>query len=129
MMARARSIRGQGLPYIVACRADKVVGYAYASEYRSRPGYHLTVEDSVYVDPDVKRYGVGKLLLDEIVKKCTAFGKRRIIAISSGDGYDNAGSIRLHKAAGFVYVGVLKNVGLKSDRFIDTHILQRSLEA
>jgi len=36
----------------------------------------------------------------------------------------NPASNRLHESVGFKYVGLLKQVGFKFDRFIDVHIYQ-----
>ena len=39
----------------------------------------------------------------------------------------NVGSIRLYRACGFVEVGLLREVGLKFDRWLDTVFMQRRL--
>jgi L-amino acid N-acyltransferase YncA len=39
----------------------------------------------------------------------------------------NVASIRLHDRFGFRHVGVLKAVGFKFDRWIDTVLMQRSI--
>src|SRR5438067_80133 len=49
-IARRRGeIVGRGLPYLVAERAGRVIGYCYAGLFRPRVAYRFTVEDSVYV--------------------------------------------------------------------------------
>lgn len=128
MFSRAVDLRGKGLPYLAAYKNDKVVGYAYASEFRPRAAYRLTVENSVYVDHEFRHQGVGKLLLAELVKRCTAIGKREIIAIIAGNSEENAASRALHEGAGFRHVGTLPAVGLKFDRYIDDIIMQLSLQ-
>src|SRR5664280_3384494 len=42
-----------GFPYLAAEVGGEIAGYAYAALYRERPAYRLTVEDSVYVSPDI----------------------------------------------------------------------------
>ena len=125
MTLRWRHITDMGLPYLVAELDDDVVGYAYASSYRSRPAYSHTVEDSVYVAREKHRQGLGRSLLTELIHRCRNLGKRQMIAII-GDSRHNA-SIRLHENAGFQHVGTLKQVGWKLDRWIDSVIMQRSL--
>ena len=44
---RRAGIVGRGLPYLVAARGEKVLGYAYAAPYRARVAYRHTLEDSV----------------------------------------------------------------------------------
>ena len=126
MTRRWRHITDMGLPYLVAELDGDVVGYAYASSYRSRPAYSHTVEDSVYVARDNHRQGLGRVLLAELMHRCRDLGKRQMIAII-GDSVHNA-SIRLHENAGFRHVGTLKQVGWKLDRWIDSVIMQRSLD-
>ena len=58
-MARRRaSLTEQGYPYLVAEQDQAVIGYAYASAYRTRAAYRDTVEDSVYLRPDAIGRGV-----------------------------------------------------------------------
>jgi len=53
MTARFEAVRAKGFPWL-ACEIDgRLAGYAYASPYRARPGYRFTLEDSVYVHPDL----------------------------------------------------------------------------
>ena len=126
MMRRWREIVGRGLPYLVAAaEGDEVLGFAYAAPYRERPAYRSTVEDSVYVAPGAARRGVGRRLLSEVVRRCTALGARQMIAVI-GDSA-NAGSVALHAAVGFREVGVLRAVGWKHGRWVDTVIMQREL--
>ena len=125
MTLRWRHITDMGLPYLVAELDGDVVGYAYASSYRSRPAYSHTVEDSVYVAREKHRQGLGRSLLTELIHRCRDLGKRQMIAIIC-DSRHNA-SIRLHENAGFRHVGTLEQVGWKLDRWIDSVIMQRSL--
>ena len=126
MRRRWRAIVEVPLPFIVAAGADgELLGFAYAAPYRARPAYGSTVEDSVYVAPGALRRGVGRGLLDDVVRRCTLIGARQMIAVIGDSG--NAGSVALHAAAGFREVGVLRAVGWKHGRWVDTVIMQREL--
>ena len=125
MTTRWRHIIDIGLPYLVAELDGEVVGYAYASSYRSRPAYNHTVEDSVYVARDKHRQGVGRTLLTELMCRCRDLGKRQMVAIIGDSRHD--ASIRLHENSGFRLVGTLNQVGWKLDRWVDSVIMQRSL--
>lgn len=81
MMKRMLAITAGGYPYLVAERGGDVVGYAYASAYRTRPGYCYSVEDSVYVRDDQRGRGTGRLLLGELVRLTVAAGYRQMIAV------------------------------------------------
>ena len=69
MTARRNAVLQQQLPYIVVEVDGEVVGFAYAGLYRPRPAYRNTVENSVYIREDMRGRGVGKALLDELIKK------------------------------------------------------------
>jgi phosphinothricin acetyltransferase len=112
-------------PYFVAEIDGAMAGYAYASLYRARPAYRFTVEDSVYVAPDMQRRGIGKALLEKLIEACTALGFRQMIAVI-GDS-DQAASIGVHKACGFEPAGNFKSVGYKFGRWLDTPLMQRAL--
>lgn len=119
MTRRRDSVLAGGFPYIVATDTDGTVqGYAYASTYRARIGYRFAVENSIYVAPDAKGRGVGRLLLQELITRCTAQGHRLMVAVI-GDSA-NAASIRLHAACGFQPAGKLPNVGWKHGQWVDS---------
>ena len=125
MRRRYADIVGRDYPYIVAERDGRLAGYAYASAYRARPAYRFTVENSVYVDPDAKRGGIGRALLVALVGECEQRGFRQMIAVI-GDSA-NHGSIGLHAACGFERIGTLPSIGWKFDRWVDSVLMQRAL--
>ena len=125
-MARRRSeIVSRGLPYIVAEDERGILGYAYAALYRTRVAYRFTLEDSVYVHRDRMGRGIGEALLRELIPACRDWGCRQLIAVI-GDS-ENTASIRVHEKLGFQHSGVLRNVGFKFDRWIDTVMMQLPL--
>lgn len=122
---RADTLAG-GLPYLVAAEPQGVVlGYAYASLYRTRSAYRYSLEDSIYVAPEAARRGIGSQLLGTLIERCAASGYRQMVAII-GDG-DNAASIGLHEKLGFRRAGTLQAVGFKLGRWVDSVIMQRPL--
>ncbi|MFN3399555.1 MAG: GNAT family N-acetyltransferase [Ferrovibrio sp.] len=128
MLSRREKVLEHGLPYLVAKDAsNRVLGYAYATQYRPRRAYRFTVEDSVYMAEGTQRRGIGRLLLQGVIDRCTSAGFRQMIAIIGNSA--NAGSIGLHSACGFRMVGVFENVGYKHEGWRDTVLMQRSLGA
>ncbi len=112
-------------PVVVATDdAGTVLGFGSLSTYRDRPSYSTTVENSVYVDEEHRGEGVGRALLDELVRLGTLHGFHSMIARVGGD---NAASIALHGACGFVEVGVEREIGRKFNRWLDVAVLQRML--
>ena len=125
-MARRRDdVLSKGLPWLVAESAGQVLGYAYANHFRPRRAYRFCLEDSIYLHPDARGRGVGRLLLTELVGRCEAAGARQMLAVI-GDAA-NAGSIGVHAALGFEHTGVLKAAGWKFDRWLDVILMQRAL--
>ncbi len=125
MRKRHAAIVQAGLPYLVAELDGRIVGYAYVIQFRPRAAYRGTVEDSIYVTSDATGGGVGQVLLNALIERCTALGLRQMLAVI-GDS-QNAASIGAHRACGFSYVGVMTSVGRKFDRWVDVVIMQRSL--
>ena len=125
MGRRYDEIRGRSLPYLVARRDDVIVGYAYAGPYRTRSAYRFALEDSVYVAPDCTGRGIGRLLLAQLIEDCSALGYRQMVAVIGDSGH--RASIRLHEAQGFSHAGLLRSVGFKLGRWVDSVLMQRPL--
>jgi len=127
MKRRRAAVLDIGLPHLVAEREGRVVGYAYAGNWRPRPAYKFSVEDSIYIEKEAIGQGVGKALLPALIEQCTALGRRQMVAVI-GDSAQTP-SIKLHASCGFEMVGTLRNVGCKFGRWLDTVIMQRELGA
>lgn len=126
MARRREAILAAGYPYLVAEGAGgRILGYAYAGAWRTRPAYRFGCENSVYVAPDAGRGGVGRALLGALIARCEAKGLRLMIAVI-GDSA-NAPSIGLHRAMGFQPAGLLPATGWKHGRWVDTVLMTRPL--
>ena len=125
MKRRRVAVLDLGLPHLVAEREGRILGYAYAGNWRPRPAYKFSVEDSIYIDKDAVGQGAGKALLPALIERCTALGKRQMVAVI-GDSAQTP-SIRLHTSCGFEMVGTIKNIGFKFGRWLDTVLMQREL--
>lgn len=115
-------------PFLVATEddggQDHVLGYAYASEFRDRPAYHLTVETSVYVHRDARGRRLGSQLYDALLARLSGTHFHTALALIA---LPNDPSVRLHERTGFEHVGTIREVGDKQDRMIDVGIYQRML--
>jgi L-amino acid N-acyltransferase YncA len=122
---RRAEIITRGLPYLVAERDGRVLGYCYASPYRTRSAYRYTVEDSIYIDRDQLGRGIGRALLSRVIERCVALGYRQMVAVIGGS--EQWPSIRLHRRLGFVEIGTLRAIGFKFGCWVDTVLMQRPL--
>jgi phosphinothricin acetyltransferase len=125
MLRRFEAVTGAGYPYFVAELDGRVVGYAYANAYRTRPAYRFTVEDSIYIAPEAQGKGVGRALLQALIEASTAKGFRLMVAVI-GDSRQFA-SIALHRSAGFRFCGTLHSVGYKFGRWLDSVYMELPL--
>jgi phosphinothricin acetyltransferase len=125
MLRRFKDVTGAGNPYFVAALDERVVGYAYANAYRTRPAYRFTVEDSIYIAPEAHGQGVGTQLLKAVIEASTAMGYRLMVAVI-GDSRNYA-SITLHRSLGFTFCGTIHSVGYKFGRWLDSVIMELPL--
>ena len=111
-------------PAIVAELDGDLVAFGVLSPFRDRPAYAPTVEDSVYVAGTRRGQGVGRVLLEELVRLGKAHGFHTMIARIVGG---HEASIQLHAKCGFEMVGVEREVGRKFGRWLDVVVMQRML--
>lgn len=112
-------------PAVVAVDDEgAVLGFGSLSVFRPRPAYTTTVENTIYVAPAHQGMGVGKAMLEELVRLAEAHGFHSMIARIVGH---NEASIGVHRACGFELVGTEKEVGRKLGRWLDVVEMQRML--
>ena len=125
--AKIRHVNGAGWPFLVAEAAGGLVtGYAYATQFRDRPAYAFTCENSIYVHADWHGRGVGRKLLLTLIERAEAAGFRQMVAVIGGA---EPASVRLHERCGFETVGRVHAAGWKKGRWLDSIYMQRALGA
>jgi phosphinothricin acetyltransferase len=127
MQQRWQDVQAKGLPWLVLCEADQVMGFAYANWFKPRPAYRYSAEDSIYLHPQAAGRGWGRCLLAELLAQLQRRGVRQVLAVI-GDA-NNHGSVGLHRALGFQHSGVLASAGWKFDQWLDVVLMQKSLGA
>lgn len=114
---------GSGNHLLVAELAGDVVGYALSAPFRERPAYRATKEVSVYLKARARGRGIGGRLYEELLGRLDAdpavHTQMAVIALP------NDASEALHRRLGFERVGVLREVGHKLGRYVDTAWWQR----
>jgi L-amino acid N-acyltransferase YncA len=114
-------------PAVVALVTDQtgdevVVGFGSLSPYRPRAAYSTTVEDSVYVAEGAQRLGIGRAILEELLRLAEAHGFHAVIARVAGG---NDASVALHAGCGFKMIGTEREVGRKFGRWLDVVCMER----
>lgn len=128
MKKRFDEIHTHKMPYLVAEYKGELVGYAYASVFRSRPAFRYCVEHSIYLSNEHSGLGIGSRLMERLIKTLeNTTGIRQMIGVI-GD-IKNKASIALHKKYGFKHTGVMPATGYKFDQWVDTVLMQRAINS
>lgn len=125
MATRREEVLARGLPYIVVEENGRVTGFAYCNWFKPRPAYRYSAENSIYLSKDAQGKGLGRALLAELSTQAERAGVRKLIAVI-GDSA-NAGSIGVHRSAGFTHVGILKSCGWKFEKWLDVVLMEKTL--
>ena len=124
MAGRIAEVQAAGLPWLVAEENGVVVGYAYASKWKKRPGYRFSVESTVYLDPAATGRGIGRALYERLM---AGLSELPIHLVIGGIALPNAASVVLHEKMGFEKVAHFREVGKKFGEWIDVGYWQRIL--
>jgi L-amino acid N-acyltransferase len=114
--------RAGSFPVVAAVGDDGTfLGFASYGTFRAFPAFKYSVEHSVYVDVNQRGRGVGKLLLQEIIRLAQ---QNQLHVLVGGIDTANEASIALHKQLGFVHSGTIKQSGFKFGRWLDLAFYQ-----
>lgn len=116
MTGRIEEVATAGLPWLVWVEKGKVLGYAYAGQWKSRCAYRYSVESTVYLDKAATGRGLGTKLYTALI---TRLKKSKIHGIIGGVALPNEASVALHEKLGFKKIGLFKEVGWKFEKWID----------
>jgi L-amino acid N-acyltransferase len=117
--------RDENFPVIVAEVKNEVIGYASLNRCSDKKAYEITAEISLYIDPLHRGKGIGKKLIDIIIKSAESDTALNSIIARITEGNDH--SVYLHEINGFCKVGVLREAGKKFSKFLDVTIMQKML--
>lgn len=116
---------GPKYPILVAEQDGLVIGWVSLSRWSDRCAYSDTAEISLYVREEFQGKGIGKKLIQEIIREGKNAGLHTVIArIAQGSEV----SIHLHKSMGFEHIGVMKEVGRKFGKLLDVYLMQKIYE-
>ena len=107
---------------IVATESGSVAGWAALTPVSSRCVYAGVAEVSVYVGDEHRGKGLGKLLLQELIRQSEAIG---LWTLQSGIFPENTASIRIHESCGFRIIGYREKIGKLSGFWRDNVVMER----
>ena len=119
-------------PYFCLEAEGRIMGYAYASPFRSRKAYQWIAETSVYLAPEARKRGWGKLLCRALEEGCRAMGLVSLYACitvprEEGDPYVTDDSALFHVHLGYRELARFPGSGSKFGRWYDTVIMEKEL--
>ena len=118
--------KGERFPTVVVERDGRVVAWAGAGGYRSRPAYAGVAEHSVYVARSARGTGAGRAALDAL---CRTYAERGFWKIVSRIFPENTASLALHRRCGFREVGTYQRHGKLEGEWRDCVIVEKLLDA
>jgi phosphinothricin acetyltransferase len=108
-------------PYLVIEKDGMVEGYAYAGVFKDRKAYDYSFEATIYIDHNLERCGLGKILylkLEEELKKIGIINLYACIGLPiKEDEYLTNNSRDFHLHLGYKVVGEFHKCGYKFDRW------------
>ena len=95
---------------------QQILGYAYASRWKTRSAYRYSVESTVYLSQQAAGQGIGSQLYAALIAELKETDAHSVIGCIA---LPNEASIALHEKIGFEKVAHFKEVGRKFDEWID----------
>ncbi len=124
MLGRLEEARRALLPWLVAEQGGRVVGYAYASPWKTRTAYRFSVEITIYLSPGLTGGGIGTKLYNQLFQ---TLEDQPIHAVIAGIALPNDASVGIHQKFGMKKVAHFREVGFKFNTWIDVGYWQRIL--
>lgn len=109
-------------PILVAEDESLIIGWVSSSRWSDRCGYSDTAEISLYVKQGHRNRGIGRKLLEAILKQAKNAGFHTVVGRIAGT---NQVSVHLLETFGFVHIGTMREVGRKFGKLLDVHLMQR----
>lgn len=116
-------------PYLVAEADGLIIGYAYASEFRTRAAYDWSAETSIYVRGDMKGLGVGRKLYDALEKLLIRQNITNLYACIAtpcdDDTYVTMDSVDFHSHLGYRHIGEYTRCAYKFGRWFNMVMMEK----
>ena len=107
---------------IVAEDDGRIMGWVALSPVSSRCVYGGVGEVSVYIDREARGRGIGKMLMEQLIKESEKAG---LWTLQSGIFPENIASVKLHENTGFRYIGKRERIGKINGKWKDNLLFER----
>lgn len=101
---------------------QQICGYCYLTQFKKRQAYDRTAEITLFLKPEFCGKGIGKVVLNELVKRAK---ENEIHVLIGNISSDNTGSIKLFEKSGFIKCGHYQKVGQKFNKILDVVAYQK----
>lgn len=105
-------------PYLVCTIDNKIIGYAYASQYKNRKAYDYTAEISIYIKEGYKGKHIGQNLYMALIDILKIQNFQLLYACITV--HPTLKSSEFHKKLGFKEIGLFEKSGFKGGNWYDT---------
>lgn len=113
-------------PFLVAEKHGRVVGFAYASTFRTKAAYRWNVELSIYLAPGIEGEGIGSELMAELLDRVEQQGFLNAYSCIT---LLNERSVKLHEKFGFTEMARFPHSGYKMGEWHDVIWMGKPLAA
>lgn len=114
----------KNFPWLVYVENGVVLGYAYASSWKSRSAYRFSAESTVYLSQESIGKGIGSKLYSDLIVEAKNKGIHSLIG---GIAQPNDESVALHEKLGFQKCAHFKEIGFKFNKWIDVGYWEKRL--
>jgi L-amino acid N-acyltransferase YncA len=107
---------------LIAVENTDVLGWAALTPVSGRCVYAGVAEVSVYIAATARRKGVGKKLLEALIKESE---KNDLWTLQAGIFPENEASIKIHEECGFRLIGRREKIGKMNGKWRDTLLFEK----
>lgn len=116
---------GDRYPWLVGEDAQgRFLGFARAGQWKTREAYDWTVEAGIYIVPDARGLGVGRVLYRRLLGTLRDQG---FVTVLAGVTVPNPASERLHESMGMTIAGEIAPAGYKLGQWVTVRYYQAVL--
>lgn len=112
-------------PWLVYEDHGEVIGYAYATEWRTRSAYRFTAESAIYLKPNQSQKGIGTQLYQELLNRLKQQDIHVVMGVLT---LPNPQSVKLHEKFGFKKAAHFPEVGFKFGQWVDVGYWQLTFD-